>query len=224
MTPPDAEPNEAAPSLQSRLSNVNLEALPAQPSPSKPDPEYLKELRDFQRASHADYEAANKLLEEKSRANTTGVTGALALAALVVKPDALVIHGLDSPRLEQLVALVAIGVAALLIVYIFAQNAAVQRPTDAKLVSHNFIYSDLPANAPDRATLLRTQQLVYRDYGEEAASANLKKGGTVKRQFRLVLAVFVLILVYFGSSLYYQAATRTQAVTPPTPANTTGSP
>lgn len=203
---------------------LGIAPLPTPPAPRKPDLEYLKELRDFQRATHGDFETANKALEEKSRANTAAVTGALALAALVVKPDALVVHGLESPRLEQIVALLAIGLAAGLIVAIFVQNAAVQRPTESKLVDPEFAYTQLPEGAVDRATLLRSQQLIYRDYGQQAASANVDKGRTVTRQFRLVLVVFALILVYFGASLYYQAATRAQASSPTPPANTTDSP
>lgn len=192
---------------------LTITTLQTPPDPPKLDLEYMKELRDFQRSVNADYESANKQLEEKARGNTVTVTGALALAALIVKPDVLV-KGLDHPNLEQIGALGAIGLAALVIVVIFVQNTAVQRPTDSKLADPKWIYEKLPTEASDRATLLRTQQLVYRDYAVQASGANLQKARTLRHQFRLVIVVFILILVYFGISLYYQATF--QSLTVPT--------
>ncbi len=207
--------NTESEALEQPLSKLYLTitTLKTPPDPPKLDLEYMKELRDFQRAVNADYESANKQLEEKARGNTVTVTGALALAALIVKPDVLV-KGLDHPKLEQIGALGAIGLAALVIVIIFVQNTAVQRPTDSKLADPEWIYEKLPIEASDRATLLRTQQLVYRDYAVQASGANLQKARTLRHQFRLVIGVFILILVYFGISLYYQATF--QSLTVPT--------
>ncbi len=186
------------------LSVFQLNILKSTQNSAKPDLEYLKELRDFQRIINTDLESLNKQLEDKARANTVTVTAALGLAALIGKPENL-LKNLTNPTGVQITALTFIIFSAVLIIVIFVQNTAVQRPSESKLVDPEWVFTTLSESSLDRATLLRTQQKVYFDYATESQAAHIKKAKTVKSQFNLVIFVFVSVFFYFAFSFYYQS-------------------
>jgi hypothetical protein len=166
--------------------------------------ELFKDFRDFQRRTFEDIENSTKVLEDKSRANTVAVSGTIALAALIVKPDGLVfgLQSLDFLQVGSLVFLFSLAVCTLLI---FFQNANAQRPTESQLALPEWIFETLPSTVSDRAILYRTQQQVFYKYSNDALTAHAKKKKIVAQQFNILRIAFVVTAVYLSLGLAFLA-------------------
>jgi hypothetical protein len=146
------------------------------------------------------------------------------LAALIVKPDSLVI-GLQSPDLLQVGALIFLFSLAVCTLLIFFQNANAQRPTENNLAQPQWIFETLPSTVSDRAILYRTQQQVFYQYSKEALVAHARKKTIVAQQFNTLLIAFFVTAVYLSLGLAFLAkrpAVSNSTTNPPTTQLPTG--
>jgi hypothetical protein len=158
-----------------------------------------KRALDLGKATLQQAESAIRTVEEKGRNNSTAAPTIVGFAALILRPD-VVLVGFKFGLSFQETALLCFGLAVLSVILNYIFFLTIVRPAQADLVDAEWI-ATLPKSVTTELESVASELGVAKIYIEQSQSALKQKSRALEQQTRMMLLTVVMILLYlvFGA-------------------------
>ncbi len=176
-----------------------------------------KRALDLSKTTLQQAESAIKTVEEKGRNNSTAAPTIVGFAALIMRPD-VVLVGFKFGISFQEAALLSFGLAVLGVILNYFFFLTIIRPAQADLVDAEWI-TTLPESVTTELESVASELGVAKIYVEQSQAALRQKSTALEQQTRMMLLTVIMILLYlvFGTiylSTITNVATSNQIPTP----------